>query len=109
MSKKCPAIGIDLGTTYSVIGAWINGDVKILQNDEGQTTTPSIVSFLDDGELLGESAKVELIRNPKNTIFNVKRLIGHKITDEIIKEDMKNLPYKIIGDKEDRITCMVRS
>ena len=103
MSKKCPAIGIDLGTTYSVIGAWINGDVKILQNDEGQTTTPSIVSFLDDGELLGESAKVELIRNPKNTIFNIKRLIGHKITDEIIKEDMKNLPYKIIGDKEDRI------
>ena len=106
MSKKIPAIGIDLGTTYSVIGAWMNGDVKILQNDEGQTTTPSIISFLDE-ELFGESAKVELIRNPKNTIFNVKRLIGRKITDESVKEDMKNLPYTIKGDNEDRIQIEV--
>ena len=83
MSKKTPAIGIDLGTTYSVIGAWINGDVKILQNNEGQPTTPSIVSFLDE-ELIGEYAKVELIRNPQNTIYNIKRLIGHKKTDESI-------------------------
>ena len=102
MSKKTPAIGIDLGTTYSVIGAWINGDVKILQNNEGQPTTPSIVSFLDE-ELIGEYAKVELIRNPENTIYNIKRLIGHKKTDESIQEDLKNIPYKVTEDNEKRI------
>ena len=106
MSKHCPAIGIDLGTTYSVIGMWKNGDVKILQNEIGESTTPSIVSFLDN-ELSGELAKGELIRNPSNTVYNIKRLIGRKITDKTIQSDIKNFPFKVVNYEEDRIQIEV--
>ena len=91
-------IGIDVGTTYSSVGISRNGRVEILQNELGNRATPSYVTFSETGEILfGEAAMNQLGRNPQNTIFGIKRLIGRKFTDETVQDDIKRLPYSIIN------------
>ena len=91
-----PAVGIDLGTTYSCVGIYRNGRVEIIPNDQGNRITPSYVAYTDDGErLVGEAAKNQATLNPSNTAFSVKRLIGRKFTDDTVQQDKKLLPYDI--------------
>ncbi|MHB8475530.1 MAG: molecular chaperone DnaK [Steroidobacteraceae bacterium] len=90
-------IGIDLGTTNSCVAIMEGGKPKVIENSEGDRTTPSIVAFTKDGEVLvGQSAKRQAVTNPANTVAAVKRLIGRKFTDEVVKKDMSMVSYKII-------------
>ncbi|KGM56186.1 molecular chaperone DnaK [Lysobacter daejeonensis GH1-9] len=90
-------IGIDLGTTNSCVAIMEGGNVKVIENAEGDRTTPSIVAFTKDGEVLvGASAKRQAVTNPKNTFFAVKRLIGRKFTDAEVQKDISLVPYGII-------------
>jgi molecular chaperone DnaK len=90
-------IGIDLGTTNSCVAVMEGGKPKVIENSEGDRTTPSIVAFTKDGEVLvGQSAKRQAVTNPANTVAAVKRLIGRKFTDEVVKKDMAMVSYKII-------------
>ena len=95
-----PVIGIDLGTTYSCVGIFKNGRVEIIANEQGNRITPSYVAFSEDGErLIGEAAKNQATINPSNTLFDVKRLIGRKFTDDTVQKDKKLLPFKLV-DRE---------
>jgi len=95
---KGPVIGIDLGTTYSVVGIFRNKQVEIIANDMGNRITPSYVGFSENGErLIGEAAKNQAALNPENTFFDVKRLIGRRTDDKTVQSDMKLLPYKILN------------
>ncbi len=98
MTTKKIAIGIDLGTTYSCVGIYRNGQVQIISNDQGSNTTPSWVSFSDTERLIGEGAKTQSIRNSTNTIYESKRLIGRKFTDESVQKDIKNFSYNVTSD-----------
>jgi molecular chaperone DnaK len=90
-------IGIDLGTTNSCVAVMEGGKPKVIENSEGDRTTPSIVAFTKDGEVLvGQSAKRQAVTNPANTVAAVKRLIGRKFTDDVVKKDMAMVSYKII-------------
>jgi len=89
-------IGIDLGTTNSCVSVLDGGSAKVIENAEGDRTTPSIIAFADDGEtLVGQSAKRQAVTNPENTLFAIKRLIGRKFKDDVVQKDIKMVPYKI--------------
>ncbi|MGA2654371.1 MAG: molecular chaperone DnaK [Gammaproteobacteria bacterium] len=91
-------IGIDLGTTNSCVAVREAGQVKVIPNSEGDRTTPSVVAFLEDGqEKVGKTAKNQAVTNPKNTFYAIKRLIGRKFADDIVKRDMKMVPYNIVA------------
>lgn len=94
-----PVIGIDLGTTYSCVAVFTKGHVEIITNELGNRVTPSWVSWFDGERLIGEGAKNKASDNPKYTVFNIKRLIGRSYDDVHVKNDIKNLPYKVIEHK----------
>ncbi|AZL72225.1 molecular chaperone DnaK [Pseudomonas oryziphila] len=90
-------IGIDLGTTNSCVSVLENGTAKVIENAEGARTTPSIIAYANDGEILvGQSAKRQAVTNPHNTLFAVKRLIGRRFEEEVVQKDIKLVPYKIV-------------
>uniref|UniRef100_A0A6C0EW64 Uncharacterized protein n=1 Tax=viral metagenome TaxID=1070528 RepID=A0A6C0EW64_9ZZZZ len=91
------AIGIDLGTTYSCVGVWVNDHVEIIANDQGNRTTPSYVSFTKEERLIGDAAKSSVNQNPQNTVFDAKRLIGQSFNDPNVQSDMKHFTYNVIN------------
>ena len=91
-------IGIDLGTTNSCVAVMEGGVPRVIENSEGDRTTPSIVAFGSDGEVIvGQSAKRQAVTNPRNTLYAVKRLIGRKFSDDVVKRDVGMVPYKIVS------------
>ncbi|KAK3387430.1 heat shock 70 kDa protein [Podospora didyma] len=91
-----PAVGIDLGTTYSCVGIFREDRCEIIANDQGNRTTPSFVAFTDTERLIGDAAKNQVAMNPTNTVFDAKRLIGRKFADAEVQADMKHFPFKIV-------------
>ncbi len=90
-------IGIDLGTTNSCVAVMEGDSTKVIENSEGDRTTPSIIAYANDGEILvGQSAKRQAVTNPDHTLFAIKRLIGRKFSDEVVQRDMDMVPYKIV-------------
>jgi heat shock protein 1/8 len=96
------SIGIDLGTTYSCVGIWMNDRVEIIPNDQGNRTMPSYVAFYENERLVGEAAKNQISRNPTNTIFDAKRFIGKNFTDSSVQEDMIHMGVKVVGDSNNK-------
>ncbi len=105
MAKK--VIGIDLGTTNSVVAVMEGGEPKVIINEEGSRLTPSVVAFTKDGEVLvGQTAKRQAITNPENTIFSIKRFVGRRFNE--VQEEIKTVPYKVVGDQDGNVRVDVR-
>ncbi|CAH1446016.1 unnamed protein product [Lactuca virosa] len=99
--NSTPAIGIDLGTTYSCVAVWKHDRIQIIPNDQGNRITPSCVAFVDGERLIGDGAKNQVAMNPANTIFDAKRLIGRRFSDSKVQDDMKLWPFKVIQGSAD--------
>ena len=91
------SIGIDLGTTFSCVGIYRNGMVEVIANDQGNRTTPSFVSFTSEERLIGDAAKNSASSNPKNTVYDAKRMIGRNFNDTAIQEEMKHFSYDVVN------------
>ena len=90
-------IGIDLGTTNSCVAVMEGGTAKVIPNSEGDRTTPSIIAYAEDGEVMvGQSAKRQAVTNPENTLFAIKRLIGRRFDEDEVQKDIKLVPYNIV-------------
>jgi len=98
MTNSDLAIGIDLGTTYSCVAVFMNDRVEIIANDQGNRTTPSYVAFDENERLIGEAAKIQFARNPKNTVFDAKRFIGRRFEEPSVQSDMSHMPVTIKSD-----------
>ncbi|XP_071741438.1 heat shock cognate 70 kDa protein-like [Rutidosis leptorrhynchoides] len=105
--KEAPAIGIDLGTTYSCAAVWNRNRIEIIPNEQGNRTTPSSVAFLDEERLIGDGAKNQVAMNPANSVFDGKRLIGRRFSDFKVQEDMKLWPFKVTRGRDDIPTIVV--
>ena len=106
--SSIPAIGIDLGTTNSCVGIWLNGKVEIIPNDLGKRITPSVVSFAEETKV-GEGAKFEMVKNHENTVYSIKRIIGRKFTDLQVQNDMKMWTFKVVeGPKLQRPQIQIK-
>src|SRR5437879_9152010 len=99
-------IGIDLGTTNSVVAVMEGGDPVVIPNAEGGRTTPSVVAFTKDGErLVGQVAKRQAVTNPQNTIFSIKRFMGRRLSE--VTEELKRVPYKVAPGQNDLATVEI--
>ncbi|KAF5467290.1 hypothetical protein F2P56_017127 [Juglans regia] len=105
--KEGPAIGIDLGTTYSCAGVWQNDRVEIIVNDQGNRTTPSYVAFTEKERLVSDAAKNQVARNPTNSVFDAKRLIGRRFSDPLVQNDINLWPFKVIEGSKDKPMIVV--
>jgi L1 cell adhesion molecule like protein len=96
--KMGVAVGMDVGTTYSAVGVFRNDRVEIIANDQGNRTTPSYVAFTDTERLIGDAAKNQATSNPKNTVYDAKRLIGRKFSEKTVQDDIKLWPFTVKPD-----------
>lgn len=101
-TKSKYAIGVDLGTTNSCVGVWRNNTVEIIANEQGNRTTPSVVAFTETERLIGDSAKNQASANPKNTVFDAKRLIGRKYDDAAVQADKTHWPFTVRSGKDSK-------
>ncbi|XP_075484915.1 heat shock cognate 70 kDa protein-like [Primulina tabacum] len=109
MSGKCetPAIGIDLGTTYSCVAVWRHDRVEVIPNDQGNRITPSCVAFKETQRLIGDAAMNAAAANPTNTVFDAKRLIGRRFSDPLVQKDVMHWPFKVVSGHEDKPMIVV--
>lgn len=102
MSTNRVCFSCDLGTSFSCAAIWENNRVEIIANEMGNRITPSMVGFTDSERLIGDSARNQCAMNPKNTVYEAKRLIGRRFSDPTVQSDIKHFPFKVIDDGHDR-------